>query len=138
MKSPIEFYEPDSAPTKEILEGIADRCSLVVIDAAAGAYQLLGLDEARDAEKFNARLPDVLWKAGATTITLDHVVKDPASRGMWARGHHRKIGGTEVHLGFEARARRHTRHTHHRTQRPSRLPPSRQRQRRGHSVPLRP
>jgi len=45
----IEFYEPDIAPTKEILQGIADRCILVVIDAAAGAYRLLGLDENRDA-----------------------------------------------------------------------------------------
>jgi hypothetical protein len=98
----IEFYEPETAPTKDTLEGIADRCTLVVIDAAAGAYQLLGLDENRDAEKFNARMPDVLWKAGATTVTLDHVVKNPDNRGMWASGHHRKIGGTEVHLGFEA------------------------------------
>jgi AAA domain len=98
----IEFYEPDTAPTKEILQGIADRCTLVVIDAAAGAYQMYGLDENRDAEKFNAAMPDVLWKAGATTITLDHVVKNPDNRGMWASGHHRKIGGTEVHLGFEA------------------------------------
>ena len=98
----IEFYEPDAAPTKEILQGIAERCSLVVIDAAAGAYQMYGLDENRDAEKFNAQMPDVLWKAGATTIVLDHVVKNPDNRGMWASGHHRKIGGTEVHLGFEA------------------------------------
>lgn len=98
----IEFYEPDTAPTKEILQGIAERCALVVIDAAAGAYQLLGLDENRDAEKFNARMPDVLWKAGATTIVLDHVVKNPDQRGPWASGHHRKIGGTEVHLGYQA------------------------------------
>lgn len=98
----IEFYEPDAAPTREILLGIAERCRLVVIDAAAGAYQMYGLDENRDAEKFNAQMPDVLWKAGATTIVLDHVVKNPDNRGMWASGHHRKIGGTEVHLGFEA------------------------------------
>jgi hypothetical protein len=98
----IEFYEPDSTPTKETLQGIADRCTLVVIDAAAGAYQMYGLDENRDAEKFNALMPDVLWKAGATTVVLDHVVKNPDNRGMWASGHHRKIGGTEVHLGFEA------------------------------------
>jgi hypothetical protein len=101
----IEFYEPDIAPTKEILQGIAYRCTLVVIDAAAGAYQMYGLDENRDAEKFNARMPDVLWKAGATTIVLDHVVKNPDNRGMWASGHHRKIGGTEVHLGFDASAK---------------------------------
>ena len=47
-----------------------------MIDAAAGAYQMYGLDENRDAEKFNALMPDALWKAGATTITLDHVVKN--------------------------------------------------------------
>jgi hypothetical protein len=35
----IEFYEPDTAPTKETLQGIADRCSLVVIDAAAGQLE---------------------------------------------------------------------------------------------------
>jgi hypothetical protein len=98
----IEFYEPDTAPTKDVLQAIADRCRLVVIDAAAGAYQMYGLDENRDAEKFNAAMPDVLWKAGATTIVLDHVVKNPDNRGMWASGHHRKIGGTEVHLGFDA------------------------------------
>ena len=98
----IEFYEPDIPPTKEILQGIAERCTLVVIDAAAGAYQMYGLDENRDAEKFNNLMTDVLWKAGATTIVIDHVVKNPDQRGMWASGHHRKIGGTEVHLGFNA------------------------------------
>ena len=63
---------------------------------------MYGLDENRDAEKFNARMPDVLWRAGATCIVLDHVVKDREARGMWASGHHRKIGRTEVHIGFEA------------------------------------
>jgi hypothetical protein len=44
----------------------------------------------------------MLWKKGATTIVLDHVTKNPDTRGMFAAGHHRKIGGTDVHLGFEA------------------------------------
>lgn len=39
----IEFYAPESPPTKETLRAIAHRCSLVVIDAAAGAYQMYGL-----------------------------------------------------------------------------------------------
>ena len=98
----IEFYEPEGPPTKATLQEIGERCEVVVVDAAAGAYQMYGLDENRDAEKFNARMPDVLWRAGATCIVLDHVVKNREARGMWASGHHRKIGGTEVHIGFDA------------------------------------
>ena len=43
-----------------------------------------------------------LWKAGLTVIVLDHVVKNRENRGMYAIGSQRKIGGTEVHIGFEA------------------------------------
>jgi hypothetical protein len=99
----IDFYAPDTKPRPADLAALVERgARLVVLDAAAGAFDLSGLDENRDAEKFNALWVQPLWKAGATTIVLDHVVKNPDSRGMFASGHHRKIGGTEVHLGFEA------------------------------------
>ena len=99
----IDFYDPTTKPTPADLAAVAERAQLVVIDAAAGAFDLSGLDENRDAEKFNTTWVNPLWKAGATTIVLDHVVKNTEARGMFASGHHRKIGGTEVHLGFETK-----------------------------------
>ena len=35
------------------------------------------------------------------TITLDHVVKASELRGAFAIGSERKVGGADVHLGFE-------------------------------------
>jgi hypothetical protein len=98
----FDYYAPDAKPKLADLDAIAERAQLVIVDAAAGAFDLSGLDENREAEKFNTTWVRPLWNAGATTVVLDHVVKNAEARGMFASGHHRKIGGTEVHLGFHA------------------------------------
>jgi hypothetical protein len=41
------------------------------------------------------------WKAGIATIVLDHVTKNAETRGNYAIGSERKVGGADVHLGFE-------------------------------------
>ncbi len=77
--------------------------SLVVIDAAAGAYGLQGLDDNKraDVEHFAAIFVRAFWLAGIATILIDHVVKNVDARGKYAIGSERKVGSADVHLGFE-------------------------------------
>ena len=54
---------------------------LVIIDAAAGAYDLQGLDDNKraDVERFARSFVRPFWRAGIATIVLDHVVRTPTS-----------------------------------------------------------
>jgi hypothetical protein len=76
---------------------------LVIVDAAAGAYDLTGLDDNKrsDVERFAALWVRPFWKAGIATNLIDHVVKNPEQRGKYAIGSERKAGGVDVHLGFD-------------------------------------
>jgi len=99
----LDFYESPGPPSSVVIKTIIERgTKLVILDAAAGAFQASGLSENYEAEKFNDIWIQPLWKEGLTTIVLDHVVKNPDNRGMYASGHHRKVGGADVHLGFSA------------------------------------
>jgi hypothetical protein len=82
---------------------IALQPHLVIIDAAAGAYALQGLDDNNrgDVEKFTHLYTNAFFQAGIATITLDHVVKNTETRGKYAIGSERKTGGVDVHLGFD-------------------------------------
>ena len=75
----------------------------MIIDAAAGAYDLQGLDDnkAPDVERFTRIYVRAFWRPEIATIVLDHVVKNTDNRGNYAIGCERKIGGTDVHLGFQ-------------------------------------
>jgi hypothetical protein len=100
----LHYIEPDTPPTPDNLLGlIALTPSLVVIDAAAGAFELASLDDHKrtDVEKFAGLYLRPFWKLGVATITLDHVVKATKDRGGYAIGSERKVGGCDVHLGFE-------------------------------------
>jgi hypothetical protein len=99
----IHYIEPaQPATTARIATLAALEPVLVVIDAAAGAYDIQGLDDNKrsDVEKFTRIYVHAFWQAEIATIVLDHVVKNLEGRGSYAIGSERKVGGTDVHLGF--------------------------------------
>jgi hypothetical protein len=100
----IYYVEPETEATTETMLGLLQwKPTLVVIDAAAGAYTLQELDDykRRDAEQWANLWVRPFWQNDVATITLDHVVKRAESRGSYAIGSERKAGGVDVHLGFE-------------------------------------
>jgi hypothetical protein len=76
---------------------------LVIIDAAAGAFDNEDLDDNKraDAERWRKLYVDPFFDNGITTIVIDHVVKNAETRGKYVIGSERKIGGGEVHIGFD-------------------------------------
>ncbi len=101
----VWYVEPDRPPADGDIDALAAAgVELVIIDAAAGAYDLSGLDDnkRRDAETFARQWVTPLWRRGVATVVLDHVVKNAADRGKYAIGSERKAGGVDVHLGVEA------------------------------------
>ncbi len=79
------------------------RPRLVVVDAFIGALVLHGLDpnSGADVERFNHAVVSVLRCEGAAVLILDHLPKNREGRGRFSIGSERKVGGTDVHLGFE-------------------------------------
>jgi hypothetical protein len=97
------YVEPDTPSTPERVGALVDlEPRLVLVDAAAGAFQLEGLDDnaRRDVERWASAWVTPFWKAGIATIVLDHVTKNAETRGTYAIGSERKVGGADVHLGF--------------------------------------
>jgi hypothetical protein len=76
---------------------------LVIIDAAAGAFDNEDLDDNKrsDAEKWRKMYVDPFFDNGVATLVIDHVVKNAEARGKYAIGSERKTGGGEVHIGFD-------------------------------------
>lgn len=98
------YVEPHEPATDQRIHALAAlHPQLVVIDAAAGAYDLQGLDDNKrgDVERIARLYIRRFWQAGIATIMLDHVVKNTEGRGKYAIGSERKVGGADVHLGFE-------------------------------------
>jgi hypothetical protein len=77
--------------------------SVVFVDAFAGACELHRLDDnsTRDVETFYRTVVDPLRAHGAAVVILDHLAKNSETRGRWAIGSQRKVGGADVHLGLE-------------------------------------
>ena len=99
------YYEPEGPPDpSDILELLEAGTKLVVIDAAAGAYTVSGLDDNKrdDAERFARAWIQPLWQAGVTTLLIDHVTKNAESRGRFTIGSERKLGTQDVHLQLES------------------------------------
>ena len=100
----IRYLEPDVPATNARMGVLAElKPALVVIDAAAGAYDLQGLDDNKrgDVEKLARLYVSPFWRRGIATIFIDHVVKNSETRGHYAIGSEHKLGGADVHLGFE-------------------------------------
>jgi hypothetical protein len=101
----IDYVEPEIPATEAtILELVDADPTLVIIDAAAGAYDLQGLDDNKRAEveRFAGLYTRRFFLNDIATLLIDHVVKDAKARGRYAIGSERKVGGVDVHLGFEA------------------------------------
>jgi hypothetical protein len=100
----VYYVTPDGPPTTADLVELGEAgVTLAVIDSAAGAYTVSGLDDNKrgDAETFSRAWITPMWRVGITTIVLDHVVKNSEARGRYAIGSERKLGTVDVHLGFE-------------------------------------
>ncbi len=100
----ILYIEPEvPANVARIRPLIELNPQLVVIDAGAGVYALEGLDDNKrgDVEKVASIYIKSFWRAMISTILIDHVVKDNEARGRFVIGSERKLGGADVHLGFE-------------------------------------
>jgi AAA domain-containing protein len=98
------YVEPETPATAETAFALVElNPTLVIVDAAAGAYDLQGLDDNKrsDVERFAGTYVRTFWLRGVATILIDHVVKNADQRGKYAIGSERKIGGADVHLGFE-------------------------------------
>lgn len=101
----VHYVQPEGPPELGDIDGIeAAGVTLVIIDAAAGAYAVTNLDDNKrlDAERFASTWVRPLWERGLTTLLIDHVVKNGDSRGGWAIGSERKLGQADVHLGLTA------------------------------------
>jgi len=100
------YYVDPVQPATEARIGpfVRSEPQLVIIDAASGAYDNLGLDDNKrgDVERFTRIYVNAFWRAGIATIVLDHVVKNADNRGKYVIGSERKLGGSQVHLGFDA------------------------------------
>jgi hypothetical protein len=98
------YVEPESPAVPASTERLVGmEPALVIVDAAAGAFQLESYDDnaRKDVERWAAKWVTPFWKAGIATIVLDHVTKNVEGRGAYAIGSERKVGGADVHLGFE-------------------------------------
>lgn len=99
----FDYVEPAERLTGAKADSLVKRePQLVIIDASAGAYDLQGLDDNKrgDVERFASLYIRPFWRAEIATLTIDHVVKNTEQRGNYAIGSERKVGGTDVHLGF--------------------------------------
>jgi hypothetical protein len=86
------YTEPSAPPNAGDIQYLAGNVDLVILDAAAGAYNVSGLDDnaRKDVEAFAAKWIDPLYRAGVATLLIDHVTKTTESRGKWAIGSERK------------------------------------------------
>lgn len=100
----IHYYEPHDPPTNGYLALVLAGVRLVLIDAAAGAYDTSGLDDnaRKDAEAFARAWIRPLWQAGITTLVVDHVTKNADTRGKFTIGSERKVGQADVHISLDA------------------------------------
>jgi hypothetical protein len=99
----FRYVEPDTPSTPERIGALVDlEPGLVLVDAAAGAFSLEGLDDnaRKDVERWANAWVTPFWRAGVATIVLDHVTKNAETRGNYAIGSERKVGSADVHLGF--------------------------------------
>jgi hypothetical protein len=102
------YYEPAEQLIGDVLAEVRAHIvergiRLFVIDAFNPMLSLHGLDPSStpDVETFWREVATPLTTAGAAPTMLDHVVKNPDSRGKYSYGSERKASGAIVHVGFK-------------------------------------
>jgi hypothetical protein len=104
IREHVVYYEAPGEPkTADITELREAGVTLVVIDAAAGAYDASSLDDNKrqDVERFARAWIRPLFDASITSVLIDHVTKNSETRGRYMIGSERKLGGLDVHFGLE-------------------------------------
>jgi hypothetical protein len=104
LRAGLHYISPNDPATPDRIQRLVDlQPRLVTIDAAAGAYDLEGLDDNKraDVEKLSRLYVTAFWRAGISTLFVDHVGKNTETRGRFVIGSERKLGGADVHIGFE-------------------------------------
>ena len=99
----VDPTEPAQQAGDQILELVED-ATLIIIDATIGSLSLHALDEnsTTDIERWYQRVVDPLRARGAAIVVLDHVTKNPETRGKYAIGSQRKSTASDVHLSCES------------------------------------
>ena len=97
---PLDGAEVE-ADVDRLVAGV--RPSLVVFDAMTGVLELHGWSSNDDVaiEAAYRMVFDRFRATGAALLILDHVNKNPETRGKWSTGSQRKVGRADVHLGME-------------------------------------
>ena len=106
------YVEPEKPADEATMLGLLKLApTLAIIDATAGAYALQNLDDNKraDVEKWSRLYLHTFAAHGVGTLAIDHVVKNAENRGGFAIGSERKVGGVDVHLGFEPLGKKLTR-----------------------------
>lgn len=93
----------DSAKATVIRAIDARPPALFVIDAMNPSMELQGLNPMVTAEvqNFYRTIVGLFHRRGIATVIIDHVSKDKETRGRWATGSERKVGGVDVHFNIE-------------------------------------
>lgn len=100
----IYYVSPETGPEHGLQAIVEHGVQLAIIDAAIGAYDASGLDDnaRKDVEAWARKWIRPLFQSEIATLVIDHVVKNAENRGKFTIGSERKLGGVDVHLGFEA------------------------------------
>lgn len=102
----IVYFDPEGKMPErvpgQVIELVQGKEAVVLIDASAGAFAYQELDDNKrmDVERFAAVYVEPFRRAGIATLVIDHVVKSTEARGNYAIGSERKVGQTDVHIGF--------------------------------------
>lgn len=105
-------HNPAGAPSPDVVQAF-EGVALVIADAFTGMLSAVGGSSNSDVDCegiFRAFLRPFAAQ-GAAVAAVDHVAKSTEHRGRWAVGSQRKLGGTQVALGFEAFSRFRIGHT---------------------------
>jgi hypothetical protein len=99
----LYIHPNDPATVSRMLELVGYNPTLIVIDAAVGAFELQGLDDNKrgEVQRLTSLFIGIFWEHKIATILIDHVVKNAEQRGRFQIGSERKLGGTDVHIGFD-------------------------------------
>ncbi len=100
IRTHLTYLSPDGAlsyAARDELAGVVGGAQLVVIDACTEALSVQGLSSKDDTDiaSWLALLPRWAAKLGPAVLVLDHVIKDPETRGKWATGSQHKLAGLD-------------------------------------------
>ncbi len=100
----VTLISPAEPPGPNDIQELADtKPDLVILDTLDPAAELIDADtnSSKDTMRTIRTYITPFFRTGASILILDHVVKDPESRGRYSSGSGRKLGEVEVHIGLK-------------------------------------